>query len=695
MRYKIAIFLFLVSTVLNAQSITQLQFRNQPIRDILMVLAEVSGQSIVADETVNGDATYFFNDMDLDEALDQFLTHYGYFYEKIDSTYHVSRIYIEKDNDLITLKAEDTDIQYVIRYLSRKVGITILHDALPRETVTINYENGNLEELLDIIIKPFPQFFLVAEENYFYIRKEDVAISSSSSRGNFSNTFFSRTDNLYSANFTQTRFREALSSLMEMEEKEFSYLGRNDNVIEYFNHNSKTFDEILHLLMEQGNATFHQSGDIYYILDIDRQDILRQYITTLTIQLQYISVDRLNSLMPSSLGSSSIMKIDSETNSVILSGTLLEITPVESFINELDKPLDNQAYRNYNLQYISVEEFTKRLSPEMTSFSIITLDEKTFLTALSEEKHQDLLSYIDMIDTEPEIYSITLKYLKWDELESKLPPTINKEQINPTGDPSLIFFEGSEGEYNVFLDLLAIMDAPTPQIRYEILVLQIEETKGLDLEANFSIGRDNGSTSTGFGGGIGNTASIGVDVVSIYGYSFSANLSASLSGNKSRVLADTTLHGLSGENIRFQNTKTSRHPTTTINPDTGDAEVTGFTEVTSGLIIDMEGWISGDGMITMNVQSTISSSSDYSGNSIPSTSEKVINTHVRSASGIPIVLSGLREQTTIISRDGWLQRGETLVNTEFIITIIPFREDDEIVIQEVLLSDIYNDYCVR
>ena len=109
-------------------------------------------------------------------------------------------------------------------------------------------------------------------------------------------------------NFKASDSEEALIDLMETGEKEFIFLGRNDDIIDYFRHHGYSFDEILDLLIEQGNSSYHLSGGIYYILDQDRQNILRQYFTTIRIPLENQAVDQLVSLFPSNLNYSRNMK---------------------------------------------------------------------------------------------------------------------------------------------------------------------------------------------------------------------------------------------------------------------------------------------------------------------------------------------------------------------------------------------------
>lgn len=704
--FLFGLLLFLAASLFS-QQITEMQFNNQPIRDILLVLAEISGQSILADETVNGNASYFFTNTDLDTALSQFLPQYGIYYTESDGIYRVSKILTSREGDTIGCKAEDVDLQLIIRRLTRDLDVTILHDALPRDRVTINFHGGQLEELLRILIKPYPRFFLEKGDHYYYLRQEKV--STSQERFGSGGTLFVREGEMYSADFQEISFKNALIDLMKAEGREFVFLGTSNNIIDFFRHDERSFEEMLNLVLKRGNATYQLSSGIYYILDLDRQDILRQYFTTIRIPLQNQSVDRLNSLIPSSLNYSRNMRTDTASNSVILTGTLQEIEPLEAFLRQLDAKQENTTYHRYDLQYITLEEFKKRLAPEMAGIPLVALGDRAFLVPLSEKKHEELEYYLTLVDSVHPVHAVKLAYLQWEQLSKNLPPTIKENQIHPSNDPTLVFFEGSSGELELLQAQLKEMDLPTPQIRYEVLVLQIEESQGLDLDSSLSV-NSNSSESSGLLGELAGLASLSFDVVTQFGYQFAANLSVGLSQKQSHVLADTTIYGLSGELIRFQNTNTSRHSTTQVDADTGEKEVTGFREITSGLIVEVKGWVSGNRMITMEVESTISNQAGGATNdadAIPTTTEKIVNTHVRSPSGEPLILSGLKQRESItevqkvpfwghIPLLGLLfqKRVETLKNTEFVITLIPYVEKMEEVVENPYKA-LYTRYCQR
>ncbi|MDA3852497.1 MAG: hypothetical protein PF447_14685, partial [Spirochaetaceae bacterium] len=639
---------FLIPLALYSQNITQMQFQDQPIRDILLTLAEVSGQSIITDETVDGQASYFFADTDFHTALDQFLSHYGIFYRFDGGTYYVSRIQTEFSQDQVICRAEDVDLQMLIRRLSRDGGITVLHDALPREKANINFSGGSLEELLEIIIKPYPLFFLEKGEHYYYLRKEVSTSAQGTGRTPGRELFTREGPETFSADLQQIRFREALISLMETQDREFSFLGRNDNVIEFFRHSNKSFEEMLNLLMEQGNAGYQLSGDIFYIYDLDRQDILKQYFSTIFIPLNNISVDRLSSLIPSSLGNSGNMKLDKENNAVILTGNLQEIQPLENFIHQLDSPQTRGELRRYDLNFITLEDLQKALPLGLQTLQLISLTDQSFLCQIEEDKAQALDDLLVQIDKAVPSWPVELRYLHWDSLKENLPPGIEESQLSSTADPYLIFFQGSRGQWMELKSLLSQMDQPVPQIRYEVLVLQLTESQGLGINnkeggyRNDLYNELNPDHSVGLSGSLAGLASITFDVINQFGYQYGLQLSADLTQNRSRVLTDTTLHGLSGETVNFQNTNTTRHPITVVDPDNIET-ITGFREITSGLTVEITGNVSGDGMITMEVKSTISSQdTSEAENTIPSTSEKIITTHVRSQNGEPIILSGLK-----------------------------------------------------
>ncbi|MCK5569274.1 MAG: type II and III secretion system protein, partial [Spirochaetes bacterium] len=226
------------------------------------------------------------------------------------------------------------------------------------------------------------------------------------------------------------------------------------------------------------------------------------------------------------------------------------------------------------------------------------------------------------------------------------------------------------------------------------LVIQYQEGEALSLNQNLS---DNIFTAQnppaegargGFVASMGKLLALNFDVVTAFGVQFALSLNLDLSEDRARVLADTTLNGISEEEIRFQNTSTYRYREYETDPNTGELRPTGIVrEISSGLKLTIKGWVSGDNMITMEVDAEVSKrGADVSADTgkPPTTYEKLIKTNVRTPVGEPVVIGGLIEEDTetIVQKIpvlgdipilGILFRSQkdSVNKTEFVIYIVP------------------------
>lgn len=656
-----------------AQTIKEMEFKEKPITDILLALAQMSGTSIIPDDTVSGNASYFFSNTTLNTALKLFLSTYGYYYWKSDGVYYVSRVHITYDrtHDLVTADARNVAISKVVRTLSNAIGRTILYDALPDQEITLHAHGVSPAEVLKILLARFPDYTIQQDRHYFYIKRKPPPVTAQArSAGGARPAAVAGEAGAYSINARQIRFRDAVRQLFKLAGKEYSMLGQSDPVLQGLYFRDKTFAQLLRLIVDEASADYTQVGNVYYIFDIQRRDVLNQLFSTVVVPLKHIAANDLPTLLPSDLASSGSYKVDSTTNSIVLHGSLQQIAPIQAFIKKVDQPLVGKSYYRFDLAYMNVQDFMKLLPSRLANPPPIVIPHtNSFVMLLSPPRRRKVESYVALVDRRRQGVPIRLQFIQSANLLKNLPPSIDKSEITPTANPSLVFFDGTEQQRKLFMKELAAVDRPIPQIKYELLVIQHQE--GRQLSHDFSLSNNvlsqyspslgtsstvtsatTGSTfpATAFLGNIGKLLSLSFDVVSTFGYLFALNLNASLGNAQARVLADTTLNGLSGQSIKFQNTETYRYRDTFINPDTGKVDPNGVVrEITSGLIVDINGWVSGDGMITMNVAATISkqgTSSSTSAGSLPPTSEKIVNTQVRTASGSPVVIGGLIEQDT-------------------------------------------------
>ena len=297
----------------------------------------------------------------------------------------------------------------------------------------------------------------------------------------------------------------------------------------------------------------------------------------------------------------------------------------------------------YELKYIEVKKFIDALPEELKKQKInILTDINGFIIRCTQEEQKIVEEYIKILDIEKEERAILLKYISSEELLKHLPPAVNRESIVVTGNPNLIFFRGSNIKREKFLKEMELIDKPKAQIRYQLLVVQYEKSENINWAKSLEVKKAKGKPMSEFSGIMSNIFNINFDIVSKFGYQFIAKLNFELAENKARVLADTTLNGITGEEVKFQNTNTFRYIDKTLDSN-GKPLYGSMREITSGLLLNIKGNVSGDGMITMEVNAQVSKqgSGGVTSGVLPPTSEKIVRTKVRTPSGKPIIIGGL------------------------------------------------------
>jgi len=652
-----------------SQTIKQMGFQNKSIQDILLTLADVSGTSIVCDETVAGNASFVFSSMDFLPALESFLNAYRLYYRFDHGVYYVSRVKAEKNpkDGTLTIDAEDIDPQLVLRAVSRVAGQTVLFDPLPKATVTIHSSGITLAKAVDMVVSRFPEYSVVADKDYLYVRKNDAA-NAGKAQAKKGDVFARTGEGHYSANADKVKFQDALDELMRAERLEYSMLMRGDTIIDRLAFSDRSFDQMLRLLLEQANADFALRDGVYYFFDIQRKDVLKKLKLAKSLTLRNVAAQDAIALLPQDFANSSLFRVDKATNTVYLSGSPEEINPIEAFLASIDAPDKSRSVYRYVGKFLKAKEIIAMLPPRFTAIAPIqTPNEYVFLMTLSDDLKLDFDEFIRTVDQKTPAVPVVLKFLKVEDLMKNLPPSVTKDDVQDSGVQSLIFFTGSEEKRERFLREIAAMDRPKPQIRYDILVMQYERGQELGITPSANLTRDvSSSTATAAGktfptidgwsliGTLSSALNIQFDLISTLGYTLVSSLNAKQSGSTSNVFADTSLTALSGQEAKFQSTTTVHYMNTETNETTGVTTTTGTAQSLSyGLIFGVNGWLSGDGMITMTVSATVSRSAESSSTSskadnvLPNTTERVINTQLRVEAGKPVVISGLLQKEKI------------------------------------------------
>ncbi|MGI9256456.1 MAG: type II secretion system protein GspD, partial [Salinispira sp.] len=660
------------------------------IQDVLLTLAQLGRFSVIFDDTVKGTTTHYFRDLTVDDALNIVAQTNNFYISTIDGIRYISKIKIvsgEMDNTY-SVDAENVSPGSFLDALSRESRTPILHSSLPSQNISIHSTSLSLKRILTIVISKFPNYELISKSDFFSIQR----ISENGLGSGFRPSGIQRKDDRYSADGVNLRFTDLIDELFDLAGKEYLLLKDTDIVLNSVRYTDKTFDELLSIFLELGGADVRQQGNLYYILDLRQDDIVNRHSVTVQVPLRYLRAESLPSLFPGGLISNNAYKIDNETNKLILNGTSGELVPVLNFIEELDRPLANQKY--YRFEFIGsapqdvIGILPERLRP---SRPLIVPGQNALIMLTNQEKSREIQSFINLLNAHGAGSPVRLRYIRSEQLLQYLPPSVSRKNIVETADPTLVFFTGSESMYELFMRELDHIDTPIPQIRYQVLVIQFQDREQFTYAPEISNSRLTESENTAgssFIGAIGELLTLDFDIVSNFGYGFALDLNWSLARSESRILIDSGITGLSGEEVSFQNTNISRFRSTETSDNSEESQVTTL-EISSGLNVNITGWSSGDGMITMDVSASFSRNFDDAdaGSNLPSTNERLIKTHARTRSGESVVIGGLISQEASNSKDGtpllsdipvlgnlFSNRGQNTENTELRVYIIPYLE---------------------
>ena len=279
-----------------------------------------------------------------------------------------------------------------------------------------------------------------------------------------------RTGDSFTCSIQKASFVNVMDTLFRKSGKEYALLSKPNITLENMTYSDKEFDALLAIILSQCSCDYTLSGGVYYIYEIQKKDVVKQLKETRIIRLEYISIDALASLMPAELNSSTFMRQDKAGNSVILTGSPSEINPIEEFIKK-----------------------------------------------------------VDVADGRMQNRSVRLKYIRSDELMRNLPPSVTKTNVTETNQSEIVFFTGTERQYEDFMKELALIDQPKRQIKYQLLVIQRQKTEGNNWGTSLSTGSSSDESGYTWTGMLSNIFNINFDIIAQFGLQFAGSLNAELS----------------------------------------------------------------------------------------------------------------------------------------------------------------------
>ena len=628
-------------------------FSDCELKDILFAVSVDTGISIVPDDTVSGKGDLKFAGIDFETAFDAFLKANRLFVRKDGSVWTVSRISVAVENGCFFLEAYDLLPVQIVEKLSMVMQSLVTFETLPAQRMSVHFKGVGENVLMESLAKRFGGYDV--EENasgYHFVKNNDVRRTESFS----GMARIERAgEGLFCVDVEDCKFSLVLNQLFSIvEEKsssDISDLSKNTNLKKSYCLLSDAdvklqrsvfigmdFEDTLSLLCAQCGFDFVAENGIYYIFSNP--------------------------------------------------GSRMELVS------------GKRSWRKHSLRFTKSQDFFSFIFKRLGKLELIELpDEFSFLCLASEREDSVIKSLISDVDLKRDVYVVNLRYLKPLEFLEHLPPSVEKTALFMANDSAQLYFKGTEAAYKSLCEQLEVCDRPVKRISYDLLILQYDESSQNNWSSSFGAKRLSVGDRNGISAVLGSVMGFNLNVVTSFGLTFAAELQASLEESKTRVYADTSLHGVSGREIHFQNTNTFRYRDNNVDPLTGAPIYSGVTkEIASGIKIDVVGWVSGDGMITSKVTASLSrrgtDTSASTGNP-PPTSEKIVTTEVCGKSGEPVVLSGLVQMAESEQEKGspliskipilgnlFKSKEKTKERMQMVIYLVPHAEDADISIYE-------------
>ena len=630
-------------------------FSDCELKDILFAVSVDTGISIVPDDTVSGKGDLKFAGNDFETAFEAFLKSNRLFVRKNGNVWTVSRVFVAEENGCFFLEAYDLLPVQIVEKLSEVMDHVVTFETLPAQKISVHFKGVGENVLLESLAKRFGSYSVEKNSSgYHFVKNNEVRRT----EGFSGMAKIERVgDGFFCVDVEDCRFSVVLNQLFSVSDTEQNMSS------DFADLSDKTPCKKSFCLLSDADVKILRS--CFY--GVDFEDTLR----LLCAQCGYDFV-----------AENGIYYIFSNP------GARMELVS------------GKRSWRKYTLQFTKSQDFFSFIFKRIGKLELIALpDEFSFLCFASAGEAYVIETLISEADLKKDVYVVNLKYLKPAEFLEHLPPSVERSALFMADDSAQLYFKGTEAAYNNLCEQLKVCDRPVKRISYDLLILQYDETTQNNWSSSFGAKRLGIGDRNGISAVLGSVMGFNLNVVTSFGLTFAAELQASIEESKTRVYADTTLHGVSGREIHFQNTNTFRYRDNNVDPQTGTPIYSGVTrEIASGIKIDVVGWVSGDGMITSKVTASVSrrgnDTSASTGNP-PPTSEKLVTTEVCGKSGEPVVLSGLvqtaeteqEKRTPLLSKiplfgNLFKSREKTKENMQMVIYLVPHVEDISVSIYE-------------
>ncbi|WP_018248973.1 secretin and TonB N-terminal domain-containing protein [Orenia marismortui] len=549
---------------------------------------------------------------------------------------------INAEDKLVTLTVRQADIEDVLVMLTEQSGINMVPDNTVKGKVTLNLNNVNLEDALNILTVAYGYKFEKIKENTFLV-----------SKNSFSKSMVVKVvDKLLTLHVVE---RDIKSILNKIGEEAGINIIMEDSVRGKF---SIDLDKVplkhgLRNFLEVNGFSITEDNGVYRVFKLDGRNKKTNMAISVfdgKVSINVEQADMAEVLRTiAKLGKINMVLFDGVRQRVDLK---LDEIPIEDAI-ELILSGTRCTYRKIDGIYLIGDKNIN--SP---AASLLTTTEL-----------------------------IPLQYLEAEQVPKLLTNNFSGSNIKVLKEQNAIMATGTERDLLKLKDYMAKIDKKIPQIVVEALIIDISHTAGKSPRAELGINYEDkdGTTLLDSVNGLLNYKSI-----LTLPEDFNLTLQSLVKQGQVTVKAKPNITTLNGQEAKI-NVETVQYYEVVRRDNDNDEETVEYESINTGVTLEVTPWVSSSEEITLKLKPTVSNpSTRTSEEGPPNINRRDISTTVRVKSGETIVLGGLIRNEGIKTESrvpilgsipllGRLFRDESIdyQETEMVIYITPHVLDEE------------------
>lgn len=309
-----------------------IDFKNTHIQDVLGAIGRKFGVNIVADKDVTGTITIHLIDMPVLEGLRVLLESNGFTYKLEDDVIRVHKkvdvgeIYVAIKNDSLTLEVENAEIEQLLKAISKETKINIIADQSVKGRVSGYLNNVELIEGLKAFLKA-NSFIVTEKKGILYVTKSEAKLGGS--RG-----FEISVDEngKVTVDISGGDLNSVLDELSDQTEIGIIRYGIITGTVNA-KFKNKTADETLALIL-QGSGYAYTKEDNTYIVGSAKGPAAKLSGSRL-IRLKHIKAEDIMTIIPSHIKQQDV-KLVKEQNGILAFGNEETISQLEQFVEDID-----------------------------------------------------------------------------------------------------------------------------------------------------------------------------------------------------------------------------------------------------------------------------------------------------------------------------------------------------------------------